>query len=96
MFSLYEGMYVQTAIGCFLLLYYVERERERSRERKRERAKEGERDREGDKEREGGEDSLREGERETAIKRESPTKRGGVKIKKSQLFCSFPHICLSY
>ena len=66
-----------------------ERERERSRERKRERAKEGERDREGDKEREGGEDSLREGERETAIKRESPTKRGGVKIKKSRFFCFF-------
>ena len=56
MFSLYEGMYVQTAIGCFLLLYYVERERERSREiveeRKRESERGCERKREGETKRE--------------------------------------------
>ena len=46
MFSLYEGMYVQTAVGCFLLLYYVEREREGDSRREKERAKEGERERE--------------------------------------------------
>ena len=45
MFSLYEGMYVQTAIGCFLLLYNVKRkrERERSREIVEERKRESER-----------------------------------------------------